>query len=241
MRKATQLISLGALLFSSFAMASVRPVVTFSLGSDSATFSKTNTNISFLSPFYNTYVDTNSSDAEWVGGLFLGVAFNLNSIWSSQLGISYYQNSAFQSRGDQYYFGDPNFNDVGYEYYMTSHRLLAEAKLLYTVKNIFHPYVDVGVGEAFNNAEDYSEHPYDTTGVSTGAPFGNHSTGNFTYTAGLGVDMDVSKQVRMGVGYRYADLGKVGLGTSSLQADTNTLQKNSITSNEFLFQISTIC
>jgi hypothetical protein len=45
----------------------------------------------------------------------------------------------------------------------------------------------------------------------------------------------------MGIGYRYTDLGKAGLSTTSLQADTTTLQTHSITSNEFLFQISAIC
>lgn len=241
MRKKISFLSLSTILFSAIAVAQVRPAATVSLGSDSANFSQSNTNISFITPFYNTYVDTNSHDAEWVGGFFLGGNFTFNSLWSSQVGVSYYQNSAFAARGDVYQFGDSTSNNLGYTYDITSRRVLLESKWLYTIRKKFHPYIDLGVGEAFNAADNYDEHPYTSDASPMSEPFADHTSRNFTYIAGLGIDVDMGKRVRMGVGYRYVDLGKANLGTSSLQADTNILQKNSITSHEFLFQISTIC
>lgn len=242
MQKKVQLVLMGAALFSTATLAHIRPVATVSLGSDSATFSKTSTNISFLPPFYNTYTDTNSTDNEWLGGVTLGANIPINAVWSSQVGVSYYQNSGFQARGDVYQLvGSPFNNNVGYQYYVSSRRVLLESKLLYTCGNIFHPYIDAGVGEAFNESHDYSELVYDGTASPMGQPFANHTNNNFTYIAGFGVDIDAGKRVRLGVGYRYVDLGNASLGTSPLQADTVTLQKNKLTSNEFLFQISTIC
>lgn len=241
MQKAMRLISIGAMLFSTATLAHIRPVTTVSLGSDSATFSKTNTDISFIPPFYNTYVDTNSTDTEWVGGIGLGANIPWNSVWSSQIGVNYYQNSGFQARGDNYQLGNSMNNNLGYQYYISSRRVLLESKLLYTLGTRFHPYVDVGVGEAFNESHDYTELTYTGSATPMGEPFANHTNDSFTYVAGFGVDMDAGKWVRLGIGYRYVDLGKASLGTSPLQADTVTLQKSTLTSNEFLFQISTIC
>lgn len=231
---------LGVLFLPLIAQASIKPFVTISMGADAATVGITSTNIAFISPFYNTYAGNNTNNTELFGGAFLGAEFNSHSKWVSQLGIGYYQNGAFQTRGNVDQFGNPSFNDVGYNYDVISHRLLVETKLLYAIKKIFHPYIDIGIGEAFNNASDYTEYALNTSGIPTAAPFGNHSTNSFTYLAGVGVDVDMNKYVRIGFGYRYAGLGNASLSTSTQQIDSTTLKNNHITSNEYLFQITGI-
>ena len=241
MRKNTGLLLLSAFLFSTVAAAHIKPIVALSLGGENATFGATSTSVAFFgSPIpANIYTSTNSQDTQFLGGIFLGAECKINSLWDWQWGLSYYQNSAFQATGQVNQLGTDN---LGYQYDIVSRRLLAETKLLYTIKNIIHPYVDVGVGEAFNRASNYYEYALpDSGGVPMSQPFGNHSTSNFTYIAGLGIDVDVTHYVRFGLGYRYADLGKAGLGTTPLQIYTSTIKNNSITSNTFLFQISVIC
>ncbi len=245
MPKIIHSLSLTALLFSSMAMAHVKPVITLSLGVDSASFTQNNPTINFPSSIFNTYVSTNSSDGKFLGGLFLGAEFNVkqNVFW--QLGVSYYQNYAFQPSGDIYQFGSSAMDNSAYQYSLTSRRVLGETKLLCTVKSIFHPYVDVGLGEAFNTSSSYAEYPYYFSGgaavVPMSPPFANKTVDNFTYMAGLGVDIDASKHMRIGLGYRYVDLGKSSLGTTPIEVGTTTLQNSALTSNEFLLQISAIC
>jgi len=156
MRKHLRLFSLSILFLSAASQANIKPVVTVSLGADNARFGATSTSVNFFGPPFppNIYGGTNSQDTQFLGGAFLGAEFNLNPLWDWQFGLSYYQNSAFQASGQVNQLGA---NNLGYNYNITSRRLLAETKLLFTLKNIFHPYVDVGVGEAFNRANNYFE------------------------------------------------------------------------------------
>ncbi len=241
MRKNKQLFSFFLLFFPIVGIAHIKPVTTLSLGVENATVGPTSTNVSyFASPIpANTYQSTNSQDTQFLGGIFLGAEFNLNSLWNWQWGLSYFQNSALEAKGQVVQFGSPNLN---YAYDITSRRILAETKLLYTFRQIFHPYLNAGVGEAFNRANNYIEYPIDDgAGVPMSQPFSGNSTHCFTYAAGLGIDIDATNRIRFGFGYRYADLGKAELGTTPLQIDTSTIKNNNLTSNEFLFQISTIC
>ncbi len=241
MQKTIRLFSCGVLFFSSLTLAHAKPVATLSLGVDNVTINQTNTNVIYIPPFYNTYAGSNESDTQLLGGIFLGTEFDFRSLWDWQLGLSYYSNSAFLVQGQVYEFGLPAYNSVGYEYDVQSQRALVETKLLYTLRKIFHPYVDVGIGESFNLASNYMEYPITSDGAPMSQPFGSKSMNNFTYLVGLGVDMDVTHYLRVGFGYRYADLGKAGLGTTPLEQDTATLKNKFITSNEFLLQISAVC
>jgi opacity protein-like surface antigen len=239
MNKYLKILFLSSLLSSSTVFASIKPIMTLTLGADIENTGKTTTNITFLPPFYNTYAGTNQSQPQVLGGIFLGAEFDLASNWATQVGISYYQSST-DIPGDIYQFGLPAYNNLSYTYNITSRRLLAETKLLYAFKSIYHPYIDVGIGEAFNQSNNYSEFPTVSSSVPMPSSFGNNSTNHFTYIAGLGVDVDINKNLRVGAGYRYANFGNTRLGTSPLQADTNTLYTHAITSNEVLFQLSAI-
>ncbi len=241
MRKNNQLFSLLLLCFSTIGIAHPKPVITLSLGAENTSVGPTNTNVSYFAPPIpaSTYQSVNSQDTQLLGGVFLGAEFNLAPRWDWQWGFSYFQNGALEAKGQVIQFGSPNLN---YEYDIASRRILTEAKLLYTFHRIYHPYVNVGIGEAFNRAGGYNEYAIDGgAGVPMSQPFSSSATYNFTYMAGLGIDINATNYLRFGLGYRYADLGKVGLGTTPLQIDTSTIKNKNLTSNEFLLQITAIC
>lgn len=217
--------------------ASLHQVISLGIGSDRVNLALTK-NIDFMSPFQNTYTSSSSYDTQQVAGLFYGFenAFRDNCAW--QLGIGYYQNSAFTSQGNVYQFADPAFNNLRYNFQIISRRVLLEGKLLHTFKTLFHPYLTMGMGESINRAYAYKEDPITSDGVPMSQPFANHTTHSFTYSAGLGIDVDITKNVRIGASYRYLDLGRAGLNPSPLQQGNNRLSYNHLHTNELLMQLT---
>lgn len=248
-------LMLSGLLFSIIAQAHIKPVVTLSFGADSFNVKPSNAALVFSSPdssvsLQNSYVSTKLSDTEAVGGVFLGAEFPVNSVLHLQLGASYYNDvDGAQMRGDIYHsvVGMPPLSSMANAYYtyeVQSQRVLFESKLLWMMKSQFHPYVDIGLGEAFNHSKNYMETSYPYDGGSSfpmNPGLGNDSVDSFTYMAGLGIDVDLGRLVRLGVGYRYVDLGQSRLSTTPIEQGATTLKNNSLTSNEFLVQLSTVC
>lgn len=217
--------------------ASLSQVISIAIGSDRVRLGLTK-NIEFMPPFQNTYTSSSSFDTQMVAGLFYGFekAFRQQCAW--QLGIGYYQNSAFTSQGNVYQFADPAFNNLRYNFQIISRRVLLETKLLRTFKKLYHPYLTAGIGESVNSAYGYKEEPINTDGVPMSQPFANHTTHSFTYSAGLGLDVNITDNIRIGASYRYLDLGRARLNPSPLQQSTTKLSYTHLYTNEFLMQLS---
>jgi opacity protein-like surface antigen len=219
------------------AEAQVRPVATVSLGIDGADVSGSQ-NITLIAPFQNSYNSTKHVDTEPVGGIFLGAQFDIVKNWAWQLGLSYFESSSFIASGVVYQFADPAFNNLGYHYQIMSRRLLVENKLLFTFANIWHPFAVVGLGGAKNKAYGYNEYPLASDAIPTPMSFGSNTETSFTYAVGLGIEGDLSDHVRMGVSYRFANLGQASLGTAPGQESTTTISHSSLQTNEILLQMS---
>jgi opacity protein-like surface antigen len=217
--------------------ASLQEVVSLALGSDRVGLALTK-NIAFMPPFQNTYTSSSNYDTQMVGGIFFGFENALRQKCSYQLGLSYYQSSLFTSQGNVYQFGDPAFNNLRYNFQIMSRRVLFEGKLLRTFKNLFHPYLTAGIGEAINRSYSYKEDPITTDAVPMAIPFDNHTSRSLTYSAGLGIDIDITKNVRIGASYRYLDLGRARLNQTPLQTNTAKLSYTHLHTNELLMQLT---
>ncbi len=217
-------------------LAALRPVFTLSSGFANANM-RSSTSINFGS-FQNSYVGGSHSDTDFDSGLFLGGEALLLQNWSGQIGLSYFQNSPFVESGTVYQFSDPAFNNLNYQYQIISRRISIDAKLLYAFCQIWHPYLAVSLGEAFNKAYNYTETPASTADVSLTPPFGNHTTNAFSYSLGLGIDLDITNHWRLGLGYRFVDLGSASLGVTPSQIGTHTISNTPIYVNEVLLRIS---
>lgn len=217
--------------------ANTKPIITFSLGSDRTNVFATK-NITLIPPFQNSYNATNHYDTETVAGLFLGGEMPILQNWALQTGFSYFQSSSFAVGGNVNQFSDPAFNNLTYQYQIQSRRLLIESKLSHAFRQIWHPYITAGLGEAFNQTYAYIEYPITSDAVPMSQPFTSHTTHSFTYLAGLGIDVDLGEHLRAGAGYRFADLGNASLGVTPLQSSSNTISHTHLHTNEFLAQLS---
>ena len=72
--------------------------------------------------------------------------------------------------------------------------------------------------------------------------YSDNTESSFTYSLGLGVDMDITEHLRLGVGYRFADLGKVRLGDAEINTTevAGTLSQDHLYANEILVQLSLV-
>jgi opacity protein-like surface antigen len=232
-------IGLSISLFALTTQAAIRPVVTLGLGGDSTDLN-INQNITVFAPFQNTYVG-HHNDTESVGSLFIGAEIPFLNNFAWQLGAAYYQTiNPFQPTGVVEQFGDPLFANLNYYFNITSRRYLFQTKLLYTLREYFHPYITGAVGEAVNHSYDYTETGVTSFDVGMGSPFANKTVRSFTYAGGLGIDIDVNAHMRFGVGYEFTNLGHAGLGTSPIQDGNERLKINNLNTNEFMMQLSYI-
>lgn len=178
------------------------------------------------------------SQAQGVGGVFLGEEFNLFPNWSWQAGLAYYRLST-TGKGDLTQGADAISTDhYRYHFDLVSNQILLENKFFTNWYQIYHPYLSVGIGAAINHAYNY-----DTTvpPFLTFTPmFANHTSTSFSYNAGLGVDVDIPCNWRFGIGYRFTDLGKVQLGSGVIDTTpiTGTLSQSHFYNHEVLAQLT---
>lgn len=236
MLKRILLAGISAFLVSTVSFATIRPVVILSSGFDRTNVYSTKS-ITFIDSFQNDYLGSKHLDSEPLMGIFVGAYTPFANVWEWQYGVTYFQTSSFQANGNVNQFGDPAFNNFTYQYQIQSRRISFESKLARTVHEIWHPYVVVSVGEAINKAYAYMESPITSDAVPTD-PFVGHTQKSFTYSVGLGADLDIAQHLRLGAGYRYVSLGSASLGQSPLQINTNTISNSHLNTNEFLVQLS---
>lgn len=147
------------------------------------------------------------------GGL-IGVEFFATKDWNIQTGIAYYHLSNLSTQGSLTQGFDPESSDqLNYHYTIDSNQVLLETKLLLSLKERFHPYASLGLGAAFNDAEDYKAGSDECLFTPY---YEDASKTVFSYTLGLGIDYDLHEHIRLGLGYRFTDLGKAQLGRGEL-------------------------
>lgn len=186
----------------------------------------------------NNYVNNTLLQTKLFAGAFAGLDFSLLPKLNYQLTLAYNQITPYSVNGQLEQFSDKSFTNFNYDYKIQSQQLFLNSKLVLNATRHVHPYAMIGLGTAFNKASAFTPTSIDDTGVNPGI-FADHSVTNFAYTLGLGVDIDVSKQVRVGGGYRFANLGKTNLGVAPSFVSTQGLSTNLLT-HELLATITYI-
>jgi len=171
---------------------------------------------------------------------FLGTEWRFRPKWALQMGLDYNQASPFSAKGTFQQGADALSADTySYHYAVLTRQILAEGKLLYTVK-CFHPYLFGGLGVAVNSAYNYYTNvpPF----LTFTRMYANNTTTSFSYAVGVGVDKDLTSHLRAGVGYRFAGLGRVKLGIPTIDTTrvSGTLSQSHLYANELLAQLTWI-
>lgn len=189
------------------------------------------------------YVYSANHPAQTVGVFdgFIGAEWTFYPQWALQMGLGYNQAWNFQAKGSFLQGVDTQSEDqYSYHYNILTRQLLAEGKLLYQLKKRYHPYVLLGLGAAFNDASDYGTNvpPF----LSFTRQYKDNTQTSFTYSVGVGIDVDVLEHLRLGIGYRFADFGQVKLGNATIDTTSvsGTLSQNHLYASEVLAQITIV-
>jgi opacity protein-like surface antigen len=177
--------------------------------------------------FYN-YQASSGQETEYLFNAYLGNEWLLPKNFAAQLGLDYTQSTHFDAGGTLTQGADAHSQSTAsYNYDIISHQVLIAAKLFYQYK-ILHPYIMAGAGWAFNT----------TSNLTTGFPpnltftrsYQSANTSSFSYSVGVGVEIQLATSIRLGVGYRFADLGTSSLG----KATVNSIPVNGTLSSQHL-------
>jgi hypothetical protein len=193
-----------------------------------------------LDPVAGQFYNYNSRQPSQTTGLldvFAGLEWPLSALWLWQSGLAYDQ-SSYHSYGTLTQGVDiPSEIVTPYRYNIINRQILFENKLLFTAAEIIHPYVLLGAGMSLNYASDFS------TFVPSPNVTRNFSVQNntaFTYNAGVGIDVNMTKTFRVGMGYRFSDLGKSKLGSSAIDGTSvpGTLSQSHMYTSEVIGQFT---
>lgn len=215
----------------------IHPVVSLTGGFAMLSKISNSTNINIPEQGSNTYTNHTSASNPLLLGVFAGVEFSPQNTLIYQVGLSYSLLSSRKINGTLYQLSDPSLGNFDYQYSVASQVLLLDSKLLFTTHKIFHPYVSLGLGTASNRASGYSQTANTPGAFDPDAPFSNGTSSGFAYALGFGVDTNVAKNFRIGLGYRYANLGNVKLG-SSATLSSGAPETSSLNTNEILLQLT---
>jgi opacity protein-like surface antigen len=186
----------------------------------------------------NQYLATGSShDLAGIYGLNGGYEFSLgeHTLWSFGLGI--YQTSEHTSKGEAWnIFPDGTTDHVAnYQYSLNAFRVMAETELGWQFnlqKASIIPFISLGIGSASNSAHSYEETAI-TSVNSLEAGFRSNTKTNFAYQLGAGLNYQFeNNQDRLGLAYRYADLGNAEFDSRPAAPYTYKLDVGKIKTHE---------
>ena len=186
-----------------------------------------------------------SKTTGFIGG-FLGVEHSLPySGFFVQAGIEYTYLGSVSVNGLNTVGIEPQTSTLyNYNYRLQTQQVLAVGKLLATTHDIFHPYLSVGLGGAFNDASEFSATTQETGSVNLTPTFDSNTRGDFSYSVGVGVDTNVNQHVRVGLGYQFSGFGKVSLSDGRIAFNNYTFPVSFVLTvpnayaNQFVAQIS---
>ena len=217
-----------------------RPFATLMLDADYVQAGQAQT-LTLFPPYHNHYTNAHAWTMTVDGGSFLGMEWDVSERLQAQLGIAGYVNSHINIKGDVWQAALPVFDNLSYAYHIQSTRVMMSSKLLTSLDNCpqVHPYVSGEIGAASNRASHYQETPL-IEGVLPIIPFVNHSEHSLAYGVGLGIDYNISTDLRLGIGYQFADLGSASLGITPDALTTQTLNVSHLYTNQLRFQLTAL-
>ncbi len=218
-----------------------QPVISFSFGGTKAKVGNSQ-EFSIAGDIDNyDYNASHSNTKKFILGTFIGLENVLKNNFIVQLGLSfYYLPDNFTSGNGVLTQGiDAQSSDTyNYNYEIKNRQLMLEGKLLKKLKQSYYPYVSFGLGSSFNQTINYQ-----TTVPSTltfTPQFSSNKNISFAYKIGVGVDWQIQDFWRLGIGYRFADLGKANLGSGAIDTTpfSQTLMQNHLYTQEVLVQLT---
>ncbi|MGQ3890513.1 outer membrane protein [Legionella sp. CNM-4043-24] len=186
----------------------------------------------FRFPNELTFVPKDVSGVVGSSELFFALSRPLDNHVSGQLGIAIGYNGNARQEGTLF-IGEPPFLASGYSYQVSNARVALKGKLVADWGYVVQPYFSASAGVGFNRSWNYG---YDVPS-SAFLPLpdirpwlADNTTVGFSYTAGLGVQANLSANWQAGAGYEFTDWGKTNFSRLRVQ-QVNRLTRYLYTSN----------
>ena len=187
-----------------------------------------------------SYQDNGALKKPAILGGFIGIEypFSNHSIWAVQIGLAYSTLFPYSVNGNNAVGNTAaDITNYAYDYQVRSQQAFVESKLLATFAKRYHPYLLLDLGSAINNTFDYQATTNTNVDHNATFLFNNHQNVNFSYGVGIGLDTDINPHFRLGLGYRFVDLGTVATGTGQLQLPEQSIPTSySLSQNHLLVQ-----
>lgn len=157
-----------------------------------------------------TYRNRNHSETAGLAGIYVAMEKQLaqpHCLLQTGLELLHIGEATF--RGFHLAGNEPETSTAyHYQYRLHAQQLLVVTKLLKTYRQIYHPYVSLGLGASFNHQSNFNALSYETGSINLTPTFSANTHTAFAYQLGLGVDTNLSEHVRMGIGYQFSNLGR---------------------------------
>lgn len=163
-----------------------------------------------------------------------------NNDWFPSYSLSIFWQYFFKTQlnGQIMQYSLPQFTNYNYHLDFTSNLLLVSGKMNLFKLGRFSPFINGGIGSAFNYISNYHETALlgVTPRVSPG--FKNANTNEFAYNIGAGLDVRLLPQLILSLGYIYQDLGPISSGNGVTTWSNQSLNPGSYHANEILVSMT---
>lgn len=192
----------------------------------------------YLTPdIEKAYVANQSRDFLANAEFFLGLQGALQQNIQGQLGFELAYTGNASLSGDIWDDADPNFDNYTYKYNIQHTHIALKGKLLGDWELPFEPWVSAALGVGLNKSYDFSNTP--TIFAATPMPnFISHTTTALTYTLGVGLERELIKHWKVGIGYEFADWGKSRLSRAPGQSLNSSLSLSHLYTGSMLLNIT---
>ncbi|CEG56214.1 SPOR domain-containing protein [Legionella fallonii] len=199
-----------------------------------------NNNSDFPPPF-DVDIYSTSNTSQGIIGVTAGRRWERDSQWfpSYSLGVLYQYFFETNAGGTVMQYSLPEFTNYTYNLNLSSNVVMASAKLnLFDYAQKLSPFVNGGIGGAFNKASGYSEAalPGVTPRITPG--FTDNTTNQFAYMVGAGLDYKIKPQLIVSVGYNYVNLGHFSSGLGMQTWSGQSLNLGTYQSNDVFASVS---
>lgn len=155
---------------------------------------------------YNSHATTQHAG---LGGLFAGIEWQIpNTSLINRFGLEYDYVGSIKVKGTSKIGVEPaTATPYTYQYNEQNQQILAVAKILMMADQYYHPYAMLGLGAAFNRLSNFTTSTSQQGSINIAPIFNSNTEAAFTYSLGLGIELDVSRILSIGIGYRFSDFG----------------------------------
>jgi opacity protein-like surface antigen len=154
------------------------------------------------------------------------------------LGLRYQHLFAQNLTGTIQQYSLAEFNNYTYNWETSADVLSLYSKVdLFQYKRVM-PYIDAGIGTSFNNASIYKETALTGVTPRISPSFQSQTQSNFAYNVGAGIDVLLSPQVIVSVGYDYQSYGSMASGNGQSTWSGTQLNLGNLASNTALLSVT---